>query len=274
MNERNLHYIYPYNHRRHFPIADNKLQTKEIVQKLDVPTPRTYFVYSYFYEMRNLKSDLEQHPDFVIKPASGSGGGGIVVIAGKQGDNWVSIGGTVYTLEDLRKHISDIVFGVYSFGLHDQAIIESRVIQHTEVAELSPYGLADVRIILCQHEPVLAMIRLATRGSNGTANLHQGAIGVGVNITTGVTQYATEKRKEITQHPDSGINLLNRRIPHWDTIIETAEKVAKAVPLKYIGVDIAVSTSGPKLLEINARPGIEIQNANQQGMRSILELIA
>lgn len=274
MNERNLHYVYPHNHRRHFPIADNKLQTKEIVQKLDVPTPQTYFVYSYFYEMRNLKSDLEQHSDFVIKPASGSGGGGIVVISGKQGDNWVSIGGTVYTLEDLRKHISDIVFGVYSFGLHDQAIIESRVIQHTEVAELSPYGLADVRIILCQHEPVLAMIRLATTGSNGTANLHQGAIGVGVNINSGVTQHATEKRKEITQHPDSGVNLLNRQIPHWDTILETAEKVAKAVPLKYIGVDIAVSTSGPKLLEINARPGIEIQNANQQGMRSILELIA
>ncbi len=273
MNERNLHYVYPNNHRRDFPVADNKLLTKEIVSKIDVPIPQTYFAYSYFYELKNLKTNLEQYNDFVIKPASGSGGGGIIVIAGKQGENWVSVGGTQYTLQDLRKHISDIIFGVYSFGLQDQAIIESRIVQHSDIDMLSPFGLADVRLILCRHEPVLAMIRLATKASNGTANLHQGAIGVGVNIHTGITQHASFKGEAVQVHPDSEAPLVNVKIPYWVDILQTGEKVARSVPLKYIGVDIAVSESGPRLLEINARPGIEIQNANQQGMRAILEAI-
>ncbi|WP_455210506.1 sugar-transfer associated ATP-grasp domain-containing protein [Kaarinaea lacus] len=273
MNERNLHYVYPHNHRRDFPVADNKLLTKEIVDKLDVPIPQTYFAYSYFYELRNLRADLERHSDFVIKPASGSGGGGIIVIAGRQGDHWVSVGGTQYTLQDLRKHISDIIFGVYSFGLQDHAIIESRIVQHADIDALSPFGLADVRLILCRHEPVLAMIRLATKASNGTANLHQGAIGVGVDIASGTTSHASFKGKAVEIHPDSQASLINRKIPFWGDVLRTAEKVARSVPLKYIGVDIAVSENGPRLLEINARPGIEIQNANQQGMRAILEAI-
>ncbi|KPJ92251.1 MAG: hypothetical protein AMJ53_09760 [Gammaproteobacteria bacterium SG8_11] len=161
MNERNLHYVYPHNQRSDYPVADNKLLTKDIVRELGVPTPQTFFAYSYFYELRNLQADLQQYTDFVIKPASGSGGGGIIVIAGRQGDCWTSVGGTLYTLQDLRKHITDIIFGVYSFGLHDQAIIESRVVQHSEIDLLSPFGLADVRLILCRHEPVLAMMRLA-----------------------------------------------------------------------------------------------------------------
>jgi alpha-L-glutamate ligase-like protein len=271
MNERNLHYVYPHNHRADYPVADNKLLTKEVVKKLSVPIPQTYVAYSYFYELRNLQADLDQHNDFVIKPASGSGGGGIVVIAGKQGDKWVSVGGTQYSLQDLRKHISDIIFGVYSFGLQDQAIIESRIVQHPDIDALSPFGLADVRLIICRHEPVLAMIRLATRASNGTANLHQGAIGVGVDISTGTTCSASFNGNAVQVHPDSNAPLLKQKIPLWNDVLVTGEKVARAVPLKYIGVDIAVSESGPRLLEINARPGIEIQNANQKGMRAILE---
>lgn len=271
MNERNLHFIYPNNQRRDYPIADNKLATKEFLKNTDVPTPETYFVYEYFYELKNLRADLEKHQDFVIKPASGSGGGGIVVIAGKEGEHWRSVGGTLYSLEDIRKHISDIIFGVYSFGLQDQVIIEARIVQHPEIDQLSSYGLADVRIILCRHEPILAMIRLATKESNGTANLHQGALGVGVDIKTGKTRHATLNRKAIDKHPDSGVELLDRQIPHWDEVLDTGIRVAKTVPLKYIGVDIAVSQYGPKLLEINVRPGIEIQNANQIGMRSLLQ---
>ena len=273
MNKRNLHYVYPNNHRRDYPIADNKLLTKKVVSKLGVSVPQTYFIYSYFYELRNLKTDLEKHVEFVIKPASGSGGGGIVVITARQAGYWYSVGGTRYSLHDLRKHISDIIFGVYSFGLQDQAIIESRIVQHPELDMLSPYGLADVRLIMCRNTPVMAMIRLTTKASRGTANLHQGAIGVGVELETGTTRHATYKRLATDSHPDSGENLLGWTIPYWSDILALGVQVASEVPLKYIGVDIAVSDTGPTLLEINVRPGIEIQNANGHGMRRVLESI-
>ncbi|MDH5327599.1 MAG: hypothetical protein OEZ68_01665 [Gammaproteobacteria bacterium] len=271
INQRNLSYIYPRNQRRHFPLADNKLKTKGVLAQHGVPVPKTYLVYDSFYGMSQLSQDLAPHNEFVIKPASGRGGGGIIVIAQRRGDRWISVGGTQYSEEQLRKHISDILFGVYSFDLNDQAIVEERLKQHDQITRLSPYGLADVRVVVCDHQPVLSMIRLATQASRGTANLHQGAVGMGVDMETGITRHAIHDGRAIQQHPDSGQSLIGAQIPYWDNILEIAQTVAHTVPLKYLGIDIALESSGPKVLEINVRPGIEIQNANMLGLRGLLE---
>ncbi|HHI94456.1 MAG TPA: hypothetical protein ENK04_13245 [Gammaproteobacteria bacterium] len=276
MNHRNLGYIYPNNQREHYPLADNKLYTKQMLAHTDVPLPETYKVYGYFYELRNLNADLSQYSDFVIKPAMGSGGGGIVVIAGRteDGNSWLGVNGKVYSLADLRKQISDIIFGVYSFGLSDEAIIEERICQHPDVESISPFGLADVRMIVCKNQPILAMIRLATIKSHGTANLHQGAVGVGIDMHTGITRHATQKGRPISHHPDSGVALTGVELPFWQEVVDAGVHVSHQAPLKYLGVDIAIAEDGPRLLEINVRPGLEIQNANASGMREILEVYA
>lgn len=275
MNRRNLHFIYPRNARQYFPIADDKLLAKEILVPAGVPMPQTYRIYSYFFELRNLEQDLSAYRDFVIKPAQGSGGNGIIVIAGRDVDgNWVGVGGKVYTPFDLQKHITDILYGIYSFDLGDRAIIESRVEQHPDMQTLSPLGLADVRIILCDVKPVMAMTRVPTRQSSGKANLHQGAVGVAIDIESGITTHGRFLGEDVDTHPDTGIALIGRRIPHWLEIREVALRAAKAVPLKYLGVDIVVSKQGPMLLEINVRPGLEIQNVNQRGMLGVLKRLA
>lgn len=271
MNRRNLHYIYTRNERRHFPLADDKLLAKEVLVAAGVRMPKTYRTYSYFYELRNLERDLDAYHDFVIKPAQGSGGNGIIVIVGRSGRDWVGISGKIYTAYDLQKHITDIIFGVYSFDLGDRAIIESRITQHPDMEELSPLGLADVRIIMCDDLPVISMTRVPTRQSDGKANLHQGAIGVAIDIASGITTHARFLGQSVDRHPDSGIPLLGRALPFWPEIIELAQRAARAVPLKYLGVDISVSPDGPQLLEINVRPGLEIQNVNGRGMLSILQ---
>jgi len=271
MNRRNLDYIYTRNERRHFPLADNKLLTKEVLVAAGVRMPKTYRTYSYFYELRNLERDLGEYHDFVIKPAQGSGGNGIIVIVGRSGQDWLGISGKVYTVYDLQKHITDIIFGVYSFDLGDRAIIESRITQHPEMEALSPLGLADVRVIMCDDFPVMSMTRVPTKQSDGKANLHQGAVGVAIDIATGITTHARFLGQSVDKHPDSGIPLLGRTLPYWQEIIELAQLAAKAVPLKYLGVDISVSPDGPQLLEINVRPGLEIQNVNSRGMLSVLQ---
>lgn len=270
MNERNLGYIYVHNRRRDFPLADNKLLTKEALKGIGVPVPDTYRVYGYFYELNALEEGLSPHRDFAIKPAHGSGGGGIIVIAGRDGADWVGVSGTRYSLEDLRRHISDIIFGIYSFDLHDQAIIEERVVQNSWMSALSPLGLADIRVILCREEPVLSMTRIPTRASNGKANLHQGAVGVGIDIKTGETVHAIHGDSSVTVHPDTGAPLIGLRIPHWEKVLDVSRKIAGAVPLKYLGVDIALTEGGVVVLEINVRPGLQIQNANMKGLREIL----
>ncbi len=271
MNRRNLHYIYTRNQRKHFPIADNKLLAKEVLVAAGVRMPETYRTYNHYFELRQLERDLATYRDFVIKPARGSGGNGIIVIVGRRGRDWLGISGKTYTLYDLQKHISDILFGIYSFDLGDQAIIESRITQHPEMEELSPLGLADVRVIMCDDKPVMSMTRVPTRQSEGRANLHQGALGVAIDIPTGLTTNARFLGQPVERHPDSGIPLLGRQLPYWPEVIELAHRAARAVPLKYLGVDISISPNGPQLLEINVRPGLEIQNVNRRGMLAVLQ---
>ncbi|MBI5467598.1 MAG: hypothetical protein HY891_00570, partial [Deltaproteobacteria bacterium] len=270
MNERNLRYIYVCNSRKDFPLADHKLLTKDALRRIGVPVPATYKVYSHFYELQDLEAGLAAFPDFVIKPAQGSGGGGIVVIARREGRNWISVSGKAYSLHDLRRHISDIIFGVHSFDLHDQAIIEERVVQNSWMSGLSPLGLADIRVILCRDEPVMSMTRIPTKASNGKANLHQGAIGVGIDIATGRTVHAIHGDRTITAHPDTGAPITGLSIPHWEKVLDVSRKIARAVPLKYLGVDIALTEDGVVVLEINVRPGLQIQNANLRGLRETL----
>lgn len=273
MNRRNLHFIYTRNDRKNFPLADDKLLAKEALVPAGVRMPETYRVYSYFFELNDLEKDLGPHHDFVIKPAQGSGGNGIIVIVGRSGKDWLGISGKVYTAFDLQKHITDIIYGVYSRDLGDRAVIESRIVQHPVMAELSPLGLADVRIIMLDDEPVMSMTRIPTRQSEGKANLHQGALGVAIDIATGVTTSGRFLGQAVERHPDSGIPLLGRTMPYWPEIIELAKKTARAVPLKYLGVDISIAPDGPLLLEINVRPGLEIQNVNGLGMLPKLQEI-
>lgn len=271
MNQRNLEYIYPLNARKDFPLSDDKLQTKELLQAEGIPVPGTYHAYRYFFDLRDLQVDLDRLSDFVIKPARGHGGGGILVIVEKDGDEWISAGGTRYTIAAIRRQLSDIIFGIYSSGLGDAAIVEERLLLHPDMARLSPLGLPDVRLILCNHQPILAMTRIPTRASDGKANLHQGALGIGVDLQTGAMVNAILGDEEVRYHPDTDELLIGQVIPDWAEIMAVGVQVARSVPLKYLGVDIAATPDGPKVLEINVRPGLQIQNANRMGMRRQLQ---
>lgn len=272
MNERNLSYIYPNNDRVDFPYADNKLMTKEMLVGSGVVMPVTLATYSSFYELQTLELDISYYEEFVIKPAKGSGGGGILVFTHKKDNFWVTPSGKNVSFGEIKKHIADIIFGVYSFGLNDEAIIEQRISQHVEIERLSPFGLADIRLILFKDKPVLCMARIPTLASDGKANLHQGAIGLGIDMKSGLSRCAIHLDKEITHHPDTGKALICQTIPFWSEAVEMARTAAYKSPLKYLGVDISISTVGPVLLEINVRPGLQIQNANQKGMKSILDI--
>lgn len=273
INNRNLGFVYPSNKRLHFPLANNKLLCKQILIEVGVAVPETHYSYSSFYELHNLDDDLSTLDEFVIKPANGSAGNGIVVITRKTDQGWYSAGDRYFTASDLKKHISDIIFGVFSHDMMDVAIIEQRIIQHDLINDICDLGLSDIRIILYKDQPVMAMSRIPTSASDGKANLHQGAIGLGIDIKTGITNHAIKDSQTIDQHPDSEKSLIGVKIPFWNKVIDMSVIAAEAVPLKYLGVDIAITNQGPVMIEINARPGIEIQNANNTPMRDRLEYL-
>jgi hypothetical protein len=96
------------------------------------------------------------------------------------------------------------------------------------------------------------------------------ALGVGIDLDTGITSHAILEGEDVRYHPDTGTDLIGQQIPHWPKLMEVAALVARSVPLKYLGVDLVLNHDGPLVLEINVRPGLQIQNANQLGMHERL----
>jgi alpha-L-glutamate ligase-like protein len=164
---------------------------------------------------------------------------------------------------------------MYSLGGHpDRALLQQRIRLHTAFASISYKGIPDVRVILYRNEPAMAMLRLPTKASNGRANLHQGGIGTGVDLDTGITNHAVQRNRAVERHPDTGKSLVGIQVPYWGDVLAMSRQVAQAVGLGYIGVDIVVdATEGPMLLEANARPGLAIQIANGQGLLPRLQAI-
>ena len=171
-------------------------------------------------------------------------------------------------MEAMRQHLSDILSGMYSLGGQaDQAMIQQRIRLHSAFAAISYKGIPDVRVILYRNEPAMAMLRLPTRESGGRANLHQGGIGAGVDLDSGLTIHAVQRNRFIEHHPDTRCPWSGCRCRSGKRCCRLSRQVSEAVGLGYIGVDIVVDdVAGPMLLEANARPGLAIQIANNQGL--------
>jgi len=275
INQRNLDFILHANPPKYYPIADDKILTKELCREIDVNTPECFGIIETQSEIPRFKDIIKNHNDFVIKPAEGSGGKGILIIKECIHDKYRKMSDHILTQKQIDQHLSKIVSGVYSLGGYpDKVIIESRVIANPVFDDLCYRGVPDVRVIVYYGYPVMAMLRLPTIASDGKANLHQGAIGVGIDILQGKTTYGVLHNEIIDEHPDTLVAISGRAIPHWETILLIAAKCYELSNLGYIGVDLVLDENrGPMLLELNARPGLNIQIANHCGLLNRLALL-
>ena len=275
MNRRNAACILDHNPRSLFPLVDDKLRMARLCHRIDVPTPEVYAEVSSYSMLRRLPELLGARSEFVVKPNRGSAGRGVLVIVGRDGNDYLRHNGEKMRLDSLRQHLSDILSGMYSLGGQpDSAIVQQRVHLHPAFESITYKGIPDVRVILYRNEPAMAMLRLPTKSSNGRANLHQGGIGTGVDLDTGITHHAVQRNRFIERHPDTGQAVVGMHVPYWDDVLDMSRRVAQAVGLGYLGVDIVVDEdAGPMLLEANARPGLAIQIANGQGLLPRLQAI-
>eukprot|EP01030_Chromulinospumella_sphaerica_P005411 gene5411-5289_t len=268
INRRNADYVLKYNKRSLYPIVDDKIITKERAIAAGIHVPQLYGVISTEKEIDKLDEIIGGRNDFVIKPAQGAGGDGIIVIADRFEGRYRTVSGKIVDHEELEHHISSILTGLYSLGGHrDRALIEYRVIPDQIFKSISYEGVPDIRIIVLMGYPVMAMLRLPTRQSGGKANLHQGAIGVGVDLATGLTLRGTWLNNIIAKHPDTTNAVDGVQLPYWDGFMKLAAGCYELCGLGYIGVDMVLDQEkGPLILELNARPGLNIQIANDCGL--------
>ncbi len=270
MNGRNLSFIGEHNRRKHYPVADSKLITKQLAQSVNISVPELYGVVQFQHDVKQFEKIVENHQSFVIKPVHGSGGEGIIVIKERAFRGYRKASGEILELADIRYHLQNILSGMFSLGGRpDCALIEQTVVFDPVFSSITYQGVPDVRVIVRNGVPLMAMLRLPTKSSDGKANLHMGGIGAGIDMATGVTTTAVQYNRYIDRHPETGEMLAGHQIPQWERILELAVKMQQASGLGYVGVDIVLDKRfGPMILEINARPGLAIQIANAKGLYS------
>ncbi len=276
LNARN-HLFLSLNKKEGRKIADSKLLTKKLLKKNHLPTPSLLAIFRTPRQIMDFP--WETLPEnFVLKPSKGFGGQGVVIIKrkAKWAGEWYLMDGRLITTQELRFHALEILSG--RFSLHnslDTAFIEERIKIQKIFAKYVWHGVPDVRVVVFNKVPVAAMLRLPTKESQGKSNLHQGAIGVGIDLATGITTYGILDGRFVKFIPGTKRKINGLKLTHWDKILTLAVKAQEAVPeLGYFGVDIVLDKErGPMILELNARPGLEIQNANVALLKKRLERV-
>ena len=271
INARNLGCVYPMNPRRHFPRADNKLLCKKLLEEHGIAYPKTLAVYNQYRDLMSLDADIQNLNGFAIKPERGYGGRGILIVTrGDDGQLWT--GGKVISIEELRSHIYRVLTGCFSLEkVSDSAFIEQLVLADDTFKDILCGGLPDIRIILYCQNPVMAMARIPTAKSGGLANLHKGALGLGIDLQTGMTTRAVYRNRCISHTPDTKKALAGFQIPYWKEILDMATRSSHIFGLGYLGVDVVIDrVQGPMVIEVNARPGLSIQLANAKGLKVLV----
>ncbi|MCS2610606.1 alpha-L-glutamate ligase-like protein [Halomonas dongshanensis] len=275
MNRRNIRYIGRYNKRHLYPLVDDKLKTKLLAQKYGITSPQLIGTVSTQFGVKHIGDMLHGHGGFAIKPAKGSGGKGILIIERVEDDEFIKPSGARLSIEDIERHVSNILSGLYSLGgAPDVAMLETLINFEESLLAFTYEGVPDIRVIVFKGYPVMAMMRLSTAASDGKANLHQGAVGVGLNIATGAALRGVQFDRPCYTHPDTGHDLASLVVPQWDTLLHLAAGCYEMTGLGYLGTDMVLDRHhGPMLLELNARPGLAIQMTNGEGLRRRLDLI-
>ncbi len=272
MNARNLLYISKYNSAANKKFADDKIFTKQFLESRGIGVAKLYHIIKNHQQLtHDFFAGLPNA--FVIKPNRGYAGGGILVVTEKKNKKWITVSGKKLDEEFLFRHCIDILEGKYSIsGVHDQVIFEEVLEPHPDFRLLTDVGLPDVRLIVFNLVPVMAMARIPTTESDGKANMELGAIAMGIDIGTGKTTGGAYYSQYIKKMPN-GQSAVGFQIPYWDEILHTVTKIQNYTKIGYLGVDMVISKTGVKVLELNARSGLKIQVANRIPLRARLEKI-
>lgn len=270
MNARNAH-IADANPSESIRLVTDKAATKDALTAVGIPVAPTIAQIADGRWARRLTED-DLPAQWVIKPNQGLGGNGIK-IAGERGERgWRSLGGAPMSVLDVKDHLRFVLDGEYSGRSRDSALVEPLLVADPEFARLAHQGLPDVRVICTDDRPRLAMARLPTATSGGRANLHQKAVGAAVDVGTGRVMAARVGRRAVEHHPDTGEPLIGAHVPHWPEILQAASRCSAATGLRYVGADVVIDEHrGPLVLEVNARPGLQIQNVSASGIRAVLD---
>lgn len=153
-------------------------------------------------------------------------------------------------------------------------VLQETLENHSDIA---PYAsaLATVRMInMVTDEGVLcpqAVIKLPQGDNIADAFWRPGNLACDVDVDSGVVRRVAERDAfEVTYHEDhpTTAGLMGLQLPYWDKLREINARAAQIfAPIRYQSTDIAITPSGPMIVELNYGGGFDLpQYAAGRGM--------
>lgn len=205
-----------------------------------------------------LKQFLSDHDCVMVKPVDGLGGHGVH----KQ---------KTAEIDDLSAFHKEL--------LDNDLFIEELIIQHPEMAELSPNSVNTIRVMTANYGGKAQILYAGLRVGNGADvdNFHAGGMGVHVNLDTGVLEGSAidKEGKEFARHPSSGVIFDGRQLPMWDQVRRICLEASDVNPnIHVVGWDVAITPEGPTFVEGNRRPGFDLpQMTSHRGRKDIMRTV-
>ncbi len=198
-----------------------------------------------------------KHAKCILKPQFGSGGHGIEI---------VDLHERFKSGEEFRRYAVD-----------NEIISEELIIQHDELNRMYPNAVNTIRIVTVKGKCIGAALRMGV-GNAAVDNGHSGGIYTEVDVSSGIIVCSAMKdstRERFIKHPTTGAVIPGFKIPYWEKCKAMVEEAGKLVPDVYlVGWDVAVTQTGPAIVEANAHPGLSlIQAPNGHGLKEEFEKI-
>lgn len=242
--------VSPSKYKERYTIKPNFL--KEFKQY----TKRDFFV-ADGKNINDLKKFLNHKEFFMIKPYDGLGGADVSKVKVSE--------------------IGDIL-AFYQKLVDEHLFLEELVIQHDALNKLCPASVNTIRIMTFNdhNKPTIlwAGLRIGN-GINSVDNFHAGGMSSEIDIDTGVLiNNALDKDLiEYDKHPVTKTKIKGFKIPYFNEVKEMVLKGAlESDKILVVGWDIAITPSGPVVIEANRRPGFDVvQVASRRGRKDIID---
>lgn len=226
--------------------VDNKLILAQVLEACGLPSPRTFGVrtvgdWVWGEGAREaLDRTLDDEGRFVIKPIKGKKGGGFRVCR---------------SLDALGEPTQE-------------AVMATAFVQQADYAQRIFAGsLNTLRVLMLRDEDGSAFVAAATHrfGRSSSApvdNFSAGGVVARVCLDTGVLDRAArvEPGNRLTfsdRHPETDAPIAGVTVDHWPEAVALVSKLGRALPLlRYVGWDIAITASGPVVIEGNSHPSL------------------
>ncbi len=182
----------------------------------------------------------------------------------------------IYDYSYFLTTLVDILDGKYSLSeWWDKILVEEKLEPGENFQRFCRYWLADIRVIVFNLIPVAAMIRVPTQWSWWKANIAQWWVWLWIEVWSWKIKSMYFKGEIFDKKfPWWFEQFYKKKIPFWDDILLYSSKIQYFVNIWYLALDWVITDEWPKLLEINARAWLEVQNASKVYLKKRLEKIS